>query len=146
MTSYLQQAVCVRRNKKHRKITEKSRPTENTPRDPQPPSDLDLIDTERVDTHPTRSPTLARFQRSRDCGNRPRKALAISKNDECYTHTDTDKLNNGTLYAPRYEDAFFLEGKKRPRSLPSLGLASLLVERYLRQGCLVLAVGRVRSK
>ena len=37
-------------------------------------------------------------------------------------------------------------GKKRPRSLRSLGLASLLVERYMRQGCLVRAVGRVRSK
>ena len=37
-----------------------------------------------------------------------RTALAISKNDECYTHAHTtDKLNNGTLYAPRYEETFF---------------------------------------
>ena len=37
-------------------------------------------------------------------------------------------------------------GKKRPRSLRSLGLASLLVERQRRQGDLILAPGRVRSK
>ena len=67
-------------------------------------------------------PILVRFHRSRVCGNRPRITLAISKNDECYkihtqtTHTDrrTDKLNNGTLYAPRYEEAFLLIDKKRP--------------------------------
>ena len=46
-----------------------------------------------------------------------------------HTHIPTDKLNNGTLYAPRYEEAFLPKGKKRPRSLRSLGLASLLVER-----------------
>ena len=28
--------------------------------------------------------------------------------------TDTDELNNDTLYAPRYEQAFWPEGKKRP--------------------------------
>ena len=43
-------------------------------------------------------------------------------------------INNGTLYAPRYGEAFLPKGKKRPRSLRSLGLASLLVERYMRQG------------
>ena len=42
------------------------------------------------------------------------------------THTDRqDKIYNGTLYAPRYEEAFLPKGKKRPRSLRSLGLASL---------------------
>ena len=37
---------------------------------------------------------LARFHRFRVCGNRPRTALAISKNDECYTQTGgrTDRL------------------------------------------------------
>ena len=38
------------------------------------------------------------------------------------------------------------KGKKRPRLLRSLGLASLLVERYMRQGAARIAVGRVRSK
>ena len=42
-----------------------------------------------------------------------------------HTHMPTDKLNNGTLYAPRYEEAFLRKGKKRPRSLRSLRLASL---------------------
>ena len=37
-------------------------------------------------------------------------------------------------------------GKKRPRLLQSFGLASLLVEMYMRQGGLTLAAGRVRSK
>ena len=86
-----------------------------------------------------------------------------------HAHTPTDKLNNGTLYAHRYEEFFRLEakndlgrcapsalphyeedflpkGKKRPRLLRSLGLASLLVERYMRQGGLILATSRVRSK
>ena len=58
-----------------------------------------------------------------------------------HLHRQTDRLNNGTLYAPRYEVAFLPIGKKMPRSLRSLGLASLLVERYMRQGCFVLAVG-----
>ena len=39
--------------------------------------------------------------------------------------TQTDKLNNGTLYAPRYEEACLPKGKNRPRSLRSLDLASL---------------------
>ena len=38
---------------------------------------------------------------------------------------DTQFHNNGTLYAPRYEEAFLPKGKKRTRSLRSLGLASL---------------------
>ena len=44
---------------------------------------------------PTRYPMLARFHRSRVCGSRPRTALAIRKNEECYTYTDkqTDRLN-----------------------------------------------------
>ena len=37
-----------------------------------------------------------------------------AKNDECYTHIHTDQLSNGTLYAPRYEEAFLPKGKKRP--------------------------------
>ena len=65
-----------------------------------------------------------------------------------HIHTDgqTDQLNNSTLYAPRYEEAFCPKGKKRPRSLRSLGLASLLVERCMRQVVVILASGRVRSK
>ena len=45
-----------------------------------------------------------------DPGFVTRTALAISQNDECYTHTHThiptDELNNGTLYAARYEKTF----------------------------------------
>ena len=41
-----------------------------------------------------------------------------------HTHIQTDKLKIGTLYAPRYEKAFFPEGKKRPRSLRSLSLTN----------------------
>ena len=65
---------------------------------------------------------LARFYRSRVCGNRLSTALAISKNDECYTYTH--RQTNGTVYAPRYDEAFLPTGKKRPRSLRSLGLVS----------------------
>ena len=49
------------------------------------------------------------------------------------THRQTDRetgqFNNGTLYAPRCEQAFLPVGKRRPRSLGSLAYASLLVER-----------------
>ena len=41
------------------------------------------------------------------------------------TDTQTDSLNNCTLYAPRYEEAFLPKDKKWPRSLRSLGVASL---------------------
>ena len=47
---------------------------------------------------------------------------------------------------PGMKRPFCPKGKRWPRSLRSLRLASLLVERYMRQGCLVLAIGRLRSK
>ena len=56
---------------------------------PHPKHDRDHLETVCNETRPTRSPTLARFHRSRVCRNRPRTALAISKNDECYTHRQT---------------------------------------------------------
>ena len=64
----------------------KNRRTQNTPRNSQQPGDRDHLETACDETRPTRSPTLALFHRSRVCGNRPRTALAMSKNDECYTH------------------------------------------------------------
>ena len=42
-----------------------------------------------------------------------------------YSHRQTTNSSNGTLYAPRYEEAFLPIGKRRPRSLRSLGLTSL---------------------
>ena len=67
---------------------------------------------------------LARFHRSRVCGNRPRTALAISKNDECYTYTQTKRIMEPCTY-PGMKRFFVPVGQKRPRSLRSLGLASL---------------------
>ena len=78
--------VRSKKKKVGKRKNEKICPTENTPRNPQQPSDRDHLDTAREKPRPTRSPILARFDRSRVCGNRPRTALAISKNDECYTH------------------------------------------------------------
>ena len=66
----------------------KSRRTQNTPRNSQEPGDRDHLETACDETRPTRSPVLARFRRSRVCGNRPRPALAIGKNNECYTFKD----------------------------------------------------------
>ena len=51
--------------------------------------------------------------------------MAIVTHTLTDTHIPTDKLKNGTLYAPRYEETFLPKGKKRPRLLRSLGLASL---------------------
>ena len=48
----------------------------------QQPGDCDHLETACDETHPKRSPTHVRFHRSGVCGNRPRTALAISKNDE----------------------------------------------------------------
>ena len=56
--------------------------------------DRDHLETAYDETRPTRSPTLARIHRFRVCGNRPRTALAISKNDECCTYTQTDGQTN----------------------------------------------------
>ena len=69
-----------------KKNGKKIRPTHNTPRNPQQPGDRVQLETTCEETHPTRSPKPSRFRRSWVCGNRPRTALAISKNYECYTH------------------------------------------------------------
>ena len=53
------------------------------------------------------------------------------------THRQTEKLNNGTLYAPRYEGVFLPCRTKT---------ASLLVETQMSRDHLILAAGRVRSK
>ena len=70
----------------HGKRGKKIRPVRNTSLNPQQPGDRDHLETARETPRSTREPTLARFHRSRVCGNRPRTALAISENDECYTH------------------------------------------------------------
>ena len=76
------------------------------------------------------------------------------------SHAHTDKLNNGTLYAPRYEEAFLPIGKKRPHyeeafvpngkktaSVASLPRPCLITSREVNEarGGLILAAGRVRS-
>ena len=59
-------------------------------RNPQQPGDPDHLETARDETRPTRLPILPRFHRYRVRGNRPRTAVAISKNDEFnVTHTNT---------------------------------------------------------
>ena len=81
----------VRSNKKKsKKKHEKIRPTQTTPRNPQQPSDRNHLETAHDKTRPMRWPMIARFHRFRVCENRPRTALAISKNDECYTYTQAD--------------------------------------------------------
>ena len=53
--------------------TIKIRPTQNTPRNPQPPGHRDQLETARDETRPTRQPILARFLHiSRVCRNQPR--------------------------------------------------------------------------
>ena len=88
---------CASEGKKNeKKKHEKMRRTPNTPRNSQQPDDRNHLETACNETRPTRSPTLASSHRSRVCENRPRTALAISKNDECYAHTDshTDSQTN----------------------------------------------------
>ena len=78
----------------HGKKGKKIHPTQNTARNPQQPGDRVQLETACEEPRYTREPILSRFHRSRVCGNRPRSALAISKNDKCYTYTDrrTDRL------------------------------------------------------
>ena len=82
----MQQAVCVPK-KQNRKKTHTNTHTKKSA----PPkthheihSGRDHLETARDETRPTRQPILARFRRSRVCGTRPRTALEINKNDECY--------------------------------------------------------------
>ena len=92
---------------------------------PQPPGDSDHLETACSETRPTRQPIVALFlHRSRVCGNRPRTALAIGKNDECYTHTDR-LIKQWHPVRTSVRRGFLPKGKKLPRSLRYLGLASL---------------------
>ena len=133
---------------KKRTQTKKIGPTRNTPRNPQPPGDRDQFETTCEETRPTRYPTLARSHRSRVCENMPCTAFSINQTDECYTHARHRQTNYimAPCTHPGMKRHFCLKVKRRPRSLRVLGLALLLVERYLRQRCLVPVVARVRLK
>ena len=88
------------------------------PRNQQQPDDCDHHETACDETRSMRQPITVSFHGSRVRGNRPRAAFAISENHETYAyrHTDkrTDKLNNATLYAPRYKGAFWHYSHKSP--------------------------------
>ena len=86
--------VRSKKKKSRKKNPGKIRPTQNAPRKLQQPGDYDRLETACDETRPTRSATLARFHRSRVCGNRPRTALAINKIDECDIDRHTDGLIN----------------------------------------------------
>ena len=77
-----------------KKKTGKFRPTQNTQRNPQQPDHRVQLETACDEIRPMRWPILSRFHRFRVFGNRPRTALAISKNDECYTHAHTYRQTN----------------------------------------------------
>ena len=83
--------VRSKKNKTEKKNQSKIRPAQDIQRYPQQPGDRDNLETARNETRPTRYPILSRFHRYRVCGNRPRTALAIIKNDECHTHIHTDR-------------------------------------------------------
>ena len=129
--------MCVRRNKKKQKQKHEKqiRPTRNTPRNPQQPGDRDHLETARDETRPTRQPILARFHRSRVCEHRPRTALAISKEHECYTHRQTDRHRR-----TENSQSDNLIKQYNPERTP------VLVEVSMARGGLILAAGRVRSK
>ena len=115
----MQQAVCIRRKKWRKKKTKKSTPPGTHHESRSSPANA-TTSRRRAKKRPTRSPTFVRFHRCRVCGNRPRTAVAISKNKLFnVTHIPTDNLNTGTMYAPRYDDTFWPKGKRCPvSSLP----------------------------
>ena len=111
--------------------TKKSPPTENTPRNPHQLSDRDHLETAREKHGPRVSPyspdsidpelvEIGHVQLSQSV-----KTTNVTHTLTRHTQTDgqADKLNNGTLYAPQYEEAFLPDGKKRlgrfaPSALP----------------------------
>ena len=116
--SYLQQAVCVRRKIKiENKNTKKSTPRK-TPHEIHSSPATTTTWRRRATKHaPLISPY---FPASKDPGlveivsvqlSQPVKTTKVT---HTLTDTQTDKLNNGTLYAPRYEEAFLPKGKERP--------------------------------
>ena len=91
----------------------KNRPTQNTPRNSQPFGDRDQLGTARAKHVPRVSP---HSPASIDPGFVEISLVQLSqsvKTTNVFTHTDRHRLNNGTLYAPRYEEYFFPIGKKR---------------------------------
>ena len=145
-------AVCVRSKKKNGKThtQEKKRPSQNTPRNPQQPGDHDHLDTARDETRPTRLPTLARYHRSRICGNRPRTSLAISKNDECYTYTDRHR--HRLIKGPRrpYYKKKCYDASRKTAYLPNRTCfgASLIpqIQAYIHPNLMVLPVTRSKAR
>ena len=117
VASYLQQAVCVRRKNKIEKPPAKVRPTLNTPRNPQQPA-TEATSRRRATKHvPRVSPYSPASIDPGFCGNRPRTALAVSKNDECYTYTNRQtgrqtKQIMATCTNPGMKRLFCLNAKK----------------------------------
>ena len=111
---------------KRKKKQTKKHPTQNTPQNLQHPGDRDELETACKETRPTHSPILSHFHRSQVCENRPRTALAISKNDKCYTHLQTH-IQTNEIMAPYTHPGTNLEVNEA-------------------RGGLILAVGRVRSR
>ena len=122
----MQQAVCVRRKKNEQKKQKKSaRPKTHHEIHSRPATATNSR--RRAPKHvPSVSP---RSPASMHPGfveiGLVQLSQSVKTTNVTHTHTQTDKLNNGTLYAPRYEEAFLPEDRKRPRSLRSLGVASL---------------------
>ena len=80
--------VRPKKNKTDKQTRNKSRPTQKTPRNPS--SATATTSRRRATKHAIRvSPNSPASIDPGLCGNRPRTALAISKNDERYTYTDT---------------------------------------------------------
>ena len=113
------------------KKTETIRPTQNTPLNPQQPGDRAQVETACEQTRATLWPILSRFHRSGFW----KSASSSSRNQRkrrvvhTHAHTQTNQIM-ATCTHPVMKRPFFCpRGKKRLRSLRSLGLASLLEER-----------------
>ena len=55
---------------------------------------------------------------------------SVKKTNVIHTHVPTDKLNNGTLYAPRYEEAFLPAGRQKMDSVASLSRPWLIMNNF----------------
>ena len=107
--------VCVRRRNK----SEKKRPTRNTTestaaRQPPPTRSRMRGNTSHALAHTFTIPYISGLWKLASYSSRNQL------NKECDTDTQTDAIDNGTLYAPRYEEVFLPKAKRPHHQLASV--------------------------
>ena len=130
----MQQAVCVRRRKKIGKKSRKKSPHPKTHHEIHGSPATATTSRRRAKSHVLRVSPYS--PASMDTGFVETGLVQLSQPVKTtnVTYTLTDRLNSGTLYAPRYDEAFSPIGKKKS-SVASLPRPCLIMKRLF---CLAL--------